>query len=102
MVDAVMVPSAGASYQEDTDTFLITLKNMRTSRCAKSAVQTEMAFPRGDLPLKECSVLAYITGFIVRKIRQVCGECRTKLQSNLDPHNPVHVFLSKKTYMVTS
>lgn len=75
MVDAIMVPSAGANCQEDIDTFLVTLNNIGTSGFAKSAVnvthsslpipvsvQSVMTLPGGDLPLEECNVLAYITG----------------------------------------
>ncbi|KAK4325475.1 hypothetical protein Pmani_003926 [Petrolisthes manimaculis] len=88
MMDDIMVPSAGANCQEDTDVFLVILRNMGIS-----SLEEELA----DISIEESNILAYITEYIVLKIRaKVCEDCRKNLQSILDLHNLVHVFLSKK------
>lgn len=94
-----MVPSAG-------DVFLLTLRNMGISNFEKSwinvsnsllhqpeSIQATAILPleeeSPDLPLEDNNISAYITGYIVRKIRgKVCEVCRKNLQSTLDIHNP--------------
>lgn len=116
MVDAIMVPSARANCQEDADTFLLNLKSIGTPDPSNNPAPTGgapdnalpvsvqsilsvMAMPSEDLSLEECNILAYICGYICRKIQgKVCEECFGNLKSTINPDNPAHVFLSKKNY----
>ena len=52
-----------------------------------------------DLSLQETNVLAYIGGFIVRKVRdKVCNTCKEKITSIICPDNESHQFLAAKNY----
>ncbi len=119
MVDAVMTPSKDANCQEDVDAFLLTLKSIG-SPTGNVSTASSVSSSHADVPesvrsllsvcslpvpftvslsLAECNILVYIAGYLCRKIcNKVCDKCKNTMQTNLDPQNPAHLFLSQKSY----
>ena len=64
-----------------------------------SAAQSEISAP--GLSLQEINIVTYIGGYIVRRIRDVCEECRPKVSSSICLEDPKHAFLSIKNYSGT-
>ena len=64
-------------------------------------VASNTCVPEADemLSLQEDNVLAYIAGYIVRRLRhKLCTECQEKVVSTTDTKNQNHDFLVKKSY----
>jgi hypothetical protein len=128
LVDAVMVPSKSSNCQEDVDSFLFTLTrandNGNQSEGAAAQVvdspnQTELfEIPdsvkalltvsvqssdrnKADTAgLQESNILAYIAGYICRKIRPtMCDSCKQRMIGELDQTNRDHTFLLHKHYV---
>ena len=119
MVDSIMVPVKGSNCQEDVDTFLVGLKERKSEALVVPAqtpkeqlmanVPAEAASiislctmptcDEGVLSLMEQNVLAYISGYIVKKLKdKICMECKNKICGEIDPENECHHFLSEKCY----
>ena len=108
-------PSPASNCQEDTDSFLLTLKNIGCNRgsgpgclipsqCnelpeAVRSLLPVLSFPPSKMSLEERNILAYIGGFVCRKLwHKVCGECKVHLRGDLYQTNESHHFLSMKSY----
>lgn len=121
MVDAVLAPIKNSNCQEDVDVFLVNLAQApKPVTSAEAAVSPQQALlnqlPESarqvvavcsfmptdtdeSLDHQEINVLAYIGGYIVRKLKKVmCSECTKKLATSIDPDEPSHEFLVKKNY----
>ena len=116
MVDSIMVPVKGSNCQEDVDTFLVGLKekkaealvvpaqtpeeqlmeNVPAEAASIISVCTMPTYDEDVLSLMEQNVLAYIAGYIVKKLKdKICVECKNKICGEIDPDNQ---FLSQKNY----
>ena len=117
MVDAVMVPNSGANCLEDLDAFLLTLKGIGETQAPCStpfvvepsvmstvpesvrSLLSVCALPEDGLSDAECNIIAYIAGYLCRKVLcKVCTECQEVLKGSIDERNPTHVLLLKKSY----
>ena len=122
MVDVVMTPSTNTTCTEDVNEFLLSLQSIKPrqdpeqSLVAQSAydtlvqqlpaevrsilsVSTVLTEVNESLSTQEVNVLAYIAGYIVRKLRKkVCPPCVNKLISKLSSENPDHDLLRQKKY----
>ena len=120
MVDAVMVPSSNTNCINDVDEFLLTLTSVDQKAPADQIAPHSSAYDRllEDLPasvrdlLSVCSlppeeetsldkqefnVIAYIAGYIVRKLRKVvCNICVANITSEICDENEFHEFIKKK------
>ena len=96
-----MVPSSNANCEADVDKFICILEllnllfpHLFLSLCTISANGADEG-----LTNQEVNTLAYIAGYIVRKISQkVCTSCKGKIVGELDADNRNHDFLSAKSY----
>lgn len=118
MVDAVMIPSKASNCQEDVDAFLLTLNSIgapASNAPIDTIEQSNLEVPESvrsllsvcSLPMPmheplsdaECNIVAYIAGYLCRKVRsKVCESCKETLQTTIDSQNPTHVLLSQKNY----
>ena len=116
MVDYVMLPlPEGSNCKEDVDSFLLNLKSIGALPANAASLPTPTLpsslppvvqsllsvfnLPQGSsLSLQEPQIIAYIAGYICRKVRsKVCEDCRDKLRgSGIDPNNPAHLLLKKR------
>ena len=122
MVDSVMVPSKLSNCEADVDNFLCSLEHVKeaVSPVVSTAAQTpsitdsicwsvksilsvcklpgEDEYAQG-LSVQENNILAYIGGYIVRKIKgKVCNTCSNKIVGQVEPDNPNHEFIAAKSY----
>jgi hypothetical protein len=117
-VDAIMLPSQLSNCQEDVDQFLLTLGNL--DEAAQPPAQPPNPSAEEDLPqealellsfsvssgipskalaISDVNIVAYISGYIVRKRRnRFCASCQEKLTSRIDASKPSHLFLSLKAH----
>ena len=121
MVDMVMVPSKQANCEEDVDKFLCSLEQMKKAPHTPSPVQSPeqtimdtlpfsvrsimsvctilTATEQEELSSSECNILAYIGGYITRKLqKKCCPVCQNKIMGSVDNDNPNHAFISEKSY----
>ena len=122
MVDQVLIPVKSSNCKEDVDNFLFMLSDVAAPHMsslvpatgpnlpaieslplqARSVVvASNICMPETEemLSLQEDNVLAYIAGYIVRRLRhKLCTECQEKVVSTIDTKNQNHDFLVKKSY----
>ena len=121
MVDSVMVPAKGANCESDVDHFICSLENVKAGSTPDEQVQPETSlmdmipwsvksilsvctvptYERDeDLTKQENNILAYISGYIVRKLKgKICSPCANKIVGTLDPdHYAYQDFIAKKSY----
>lgn len=122
MVDMVMIPSSQANCEEDVDEFLCTLEHFKKKPFSptpqvqspeeslieslpfsvKSILSVCTIRPQHEeeaLTNSECNILAYIGGYIVRKLKEKCCQmCMTKIEEDVNQQNPNHAFICAKTY----
>ena len=118
MVDSVMAPGKNANCAEDVDKFLLTLKNIHSptpipaipiqrrpiGENLPESVRTILAVcsvppPEEGLSDPETNILAYIGGYIVRKLRRknvLCAPCDEKISSEINEEDVHHQFLVNK------
>ena len=117
MVDSVMMPGKNANCEEDVDKFLLTLKNVDTvaptpptpiqppstmnnlPEAVKSVLAVCALPPDDGLTYQETNILAYIGGYIVRKLQKrnaICHECDEKIAGEIEEDDQRHQFLLKK------
>jgi ribonucleotide reductase beta subunit family protein with ferritin-like domain len=110
MVDAVMMPSSNTNCADDVDEFLLTLSSLDQKTDVDLVVPHSSAYdilmeqvpasvrdilsvcflPEDETSLdkQEFNVLAYISGYIVRKLRNiVCDVCVTNITSDISEDN---------------
>ena len=118
MVDNVMVPSKSANCEADVDSFICSLKHVKEAPSTSTVTEHVSIMDQVPVSVKailsvctspdeECvqglsnqenNVLAYIAGYIVRKVKgKVCAVCCDKITGELDS-NPNLDFLKSKTY----
>ena len=121
MVDMVMVPSKQANCEGDVDEFLCSLEEMKKSAPAPSQLQPPTPSVMDTLPFsvrsilsvcsflnhaeqeeltkQESNILAYIAGYIVRKIvGKCCQPCSEKFKAHAVEENPNHELIQEKSY----
>ena len=115
MVDALLVHSNSSNCQEDVDKFLFSLGKMTGGTgdppTTDDVVSSHLELPatvrsalsrvnRDDtIASQETNILAYIAGYIVRKIKpSTCCDCVGKLVGSLSTDTSDHSFLLNKTY----
>ena len=122
MVDTVMVPSKFSNCEEDVDSFICSLEHVKKSSdtpptepapqpsvldtvpWSVRSILTVCTLPSQEheqhcLDTQENNVLAYIAGYIVRKLsKRVCVSCKDKISADLDLENPNHEFIAAKSY----
>lgn len=129
MVDFVFLPVKNSNCKEDVGQFLFSLHGTESQDAhppepivphqdsvvaalpeSVRSILSVMTLP--DVPVlgipeqddqltdQENNTIAYIAGYIVRKVRQkVCSTCKDFLTGEYESENPDHVFLSKKNYV---
>lgn len=115
MVDALLVHSNSSNCQEDVDKFLFSLGKMTGGTAdppttddvvsshleLPATVRSALSRVNGDdtIASQETNILAYIAGYIVRKIKpSTCCDCVGKLVGSLSTDTSDHSFLLNKTY----
>ena len=118
MVDALLVHSNSSNCQEDVDKFLFSLGKMTggTADPPPTTTDDDVVSSHLELPAtvrsvlsrvnrddtitsQESNILAYISGYIVRKIKpSTCCDCVGKLVGPLSTDNSDHSLLLNKTY----
>ena len=117
MVDSVMLPGKNSNCVEDVDKFLLTLKNVNTTAPAPAmpiqhaspldsvpesvkAILSLCTVPNEDgLSIQETNILAYIGGYILRKLQKkkiICAECDEKISGQIEEEDSRHQFLQQK------
>ena len=110
MVDAVMQPGSMSNCEEDVDDFQLTLSNTtpleRLPTCPMNVpvlsdvphdIQALVDSHPPELSLQESNAIAYIGGYVVRKIRdKVCMPCKQKISSVMSANSSNHAFLCTK------
>lgn len=117
MVDAVMLPGKGKNCIEDVDRFLLTMKNVTTTQCPTAtpiyhqsvtdhlpanvkSILAVCTLPADEgLTDHETNILAYIGGYIVKKIQTkpaLCLSCLAKIKGSVMSDDVRHNFISAK------
>ena len=75
------------------------MENVPAEAASIISVCTMPTYDEDVLSLMEQNVLAYIAGYIVKKLKdKICVECKNKICGEIDPDNECHQFLSQKNY----
>lgn len=116
MVDSVMMPGKNANCVEDVDKFLLTLKNVNNPAPNPTpilrpspldgipenvrSIMTMCTLPLDDgLSNQETNILAYIGGYIVKKLQKknhICHECDEKIAADVEEGDSRYQFLKEK------
>ncbi len=116
MVDAIMVGGSSANCEEDVDSFLLNLSSLGDAAASNHDVSVPnvpqpqsipasvqslldvvtLPIPSG-ISIEECNIVAYIAGYVLRKIRQkLCVDCQASMFGQIDESNETHKFLFMK------
>jgi hypothetical protein len=117
MVDAVLMPGRGANCTEDVDKFIFSLASVHTPGALQPpvppphpvmddvpesvrAILSVCTLPpqaHDGLSDQETNILAYIGGYIVRKLQvKICHDCEEKITGEIEEDDVHHKFLAKK------
>lgn len=122
LVDAIMTSSGTSNCQPDYDTFLLAtlveapkqtkpdqshshltlapvLAGVQTHKVNSTLWVTTVAGTNTKLAAQYTSVLAYIGGYLCRKVApKACTPCQTKITGDLDKNNQDHSLIRAKQY----
>ena len=116
MVDSVLLQSDLSNCEEDNDHFILDLETLKSQHTPLPALEDvplplhhqdddnaalialAFAIPfQDEVSIEEANILAYIAGFITRKLqKKVCPDCQSVLRGSVDENRRDLTFLQRK------